>query len=197
MLKKLIKAFLKVLAIIRLKANNVQIGKHVVLNGLPYIVNRGKFIIGNSVTMNLSFPFNPIGGERQMIFIIEKNAVLEIKDRAGISNSAFFCRKNITIEEDVFIGGGCKIYDTDFHSISYKDRILMGDINAKLSPVTIKKGAFIGGHTIILKGVTVGCYSVVGAGSVVTQNIPDGEVWAGNPAKFIKKVQDCNANVLY
>ncbi len=53
--------------------------------------------------------------------------------------------------------------------------------------VYIKRGAFLGANTIIVKPVTIGENAVVGAGSVVTKDIPDGEVWAGTPAKFIKK----------
>lgn len=53
--------------------------------------------------------------------------------------------------------------------------------------VRIKEGAFIGISTIILKPVTIGKNAIIGAGSVVTKDIPDNEVWAGNPAKFIKK----------
>ena len=54
----------------------------------------------------------------------------------------------------------------------------------------IKDHAFIGAHSLILKGVTIGKYSVVGAGSVVTKSIPDGEIWAGNPAHFIRKLSE-------
>lgn len=55
--------------------------------------------------------------------------------------------------------------------------------------VRIKEGAFIGVNTIITKPVTIGKFSVVGAGSVVTKDIPDYEVWAGNPARFIRSIQ--------
>ena len=54
---------------------------------------------------------------------------------------------------------------------------------------SIKEGAFIGTRCLILKGVTIGKGAVVGAGSVVTKDIPDGEIWAGNPAKFIRNVE--------
>ncbi len=54
--------------------------------------------------------------------------------------------------------------------------------------VLIKAGAFLGANTIITKPVTIGIGSVIGAGSVVTKDIPDYEVWAGNPAHFIKKI---------
>lgn len=53
--------------------------------------------------------------------------------------------------------------------------------------VTIRKGAYVGARTIICKSVEIGEYAIVGAGSVVTKDIPSGEVWAGNPARFIKK----------
>lgn len=79
------------------------------------------------------------------------------------------------------------IYDNDFHSISYTERI-NGDKNIKAAPVIIQDSAFIGAHSIILKGVTIGARSVVGAGSVVAKSIPSDEVWAGNPARFIRKL---------
>ena len=85
--------------------------------------------------------------------------------------------------------GGVKLYDTDFHSIYYEERIQKPDPGIKSKPILIKEGAFIGAHSIILKGVTVGKHSVIGAGSVVTKDIPDNEVWAGNPAHFIKKLE--------
>lgn len=64
----------------------------------------------------------------------------------------------------------------------------MSEQGGATSPVVIKDGAFIGAHCIILKGVTIGENSIVGAGSVVTKSIPDGEIWAGNPVKFIRRV---------
>ena len=56
------------------------------------------------------------------------------------------------------------------------------------APVVIKDNAFIGAKVIVLKGVTIGENSIIGAGSVVTRSVPDNEIWAGNPAKFIRKV---------
>ena len=58
----------------------------------------------------------------------------------------------------------------------------------KTAPIKIKKGAFIGASSIILKGVTIGERSIIGAGSVVTQDIPDYCVAIGNPARVIKKI---------
>lgn len=81
------------------------------------------------------------------------------------------------------------IFDTDFHSLDWRDRKDGTDITKrKKASVVIKDLAFIGAHSIILKGVTIGEKSIVGAGSVVAKDIPDGEVWAGNPAKFVRRV---------
>ncbi len=106
----------------------------------------------------------------------------------GISNTAIVAWNSIFIEDDVTIGGSCKIYDTDFHPLDAKVRKATPGQGWIAKPVVIKRGAFIGAHTIILKGVTVGINSIVGAGSVVTGNIPDNEVWAGNPARYIRKL---------
>ena len=64
----------------------------------------------------------------------------------------------------------------------------MNEKGGVTKPVEIKDGVFVGAHSIILKGVTIGEGSIIGAGSVVTKSIPAGEVWAGNPAKFIRKI---------
>ena len=89
----------------------------------------------------------------------------------------------------MLLGGGVKIYDTDFHSLDFQKRVrFKTDDDRKSSPVTIKNYAFIGAGTIVLKGVTIGEKSIIGAGSVVTSNIPDGQIWAGNPARYIKNV---------
>lgn len=86
--------------------------------------------------------------------------------------------EDIIIEEGVRLTSGCKIV-THFLSIKpYK--YVRGKVH-------IKKGAYLGMNTLIIKPVTIGEGAVVGAGSVVTKDIPDYEVWAGNPARFIRK----------
>lgn len=159
------------------------------IRGIPFIRNSGIFIIGKNVRINSRYRNNPIGGQTFATFIIKKNASLVISQGAGISNSTIVCWDKILIGENVYIGGDCKIYDSDFHSLNYEERIIYGDKKIKSKPVEIKKGAFIGTGTIILKGVSIGERSVIGAGSVVTKNIPSDEIWAGNPCKCIKKLK--------
>lgn len=86
--------------------------------------------------------------------------------------------ENITIEEHVIIATGCVILTHFLRPRTWK---------YTRGKVLIKEGAYIGCNTIICKPVTIGKWAVVGAGSVVTKDIPAGEVWAGNPARFIKK----------
>ena len=118
---------------------------------------------------------------------LSQGAKIIIGDDSGISNCAIFATEGVTIGKQVMIGAGVKIYDTDFHPVEFKER--MENKPARKAAVTIADGAFIGAHSIILKGATIGKKSVIGAGSVVTGCVPDDEIWAGNPAKFIRKIE--------
>ena len=81
------------------------------------------------------------------------------------------------------------IIDTDFHSLDWRDRRDGTDIFKKKNrSIHIGNDVFIGAKSIILKGVAIGDKSIIGAGSIVSRNVPSGEIWAGNPAVFIKKI---------
>lgn len=156
--------------------------------GMIFIRGTGQIAVGDNVTITSCRETNPIGGDVKTILFAKGNSKITIGNHVGISNSALVALNSITVEENVMIGGGCKIYDNDFHPLKYDQRINMPNENVIAKPVVIKKGAFIGAHSIILKGVTIGEKSIIGAGSVVTKSIPDGEIWAGNPVHFIRKV---------
>jgi len=177
-----------VLIMFYLKYHNVKSGNRVKIYGFPFILNKGKFIISDNVTINSRYRNNPIGGSTFCSFWIKEGGELIIGKGTGISNSAFVTAKRIKIGENVFIGGDCKIYDTDFHSLDIKHRLKKPDTMVKSKEIIIGDNVFIGGSTIILKGVNIGNNSVIGAGSVVTKNIPPFEIWAGNPIRFIKKI---------
>lgn len=132
---------------------------------------------------------NPIGGDTVARLICLKNAELIIGENVKMSNSTILAQNSIVIEDNVTIGGSCKIWDTDFHSLNPNLRETENDIPVN-KPIVVKKNAFIGSHSIILKGVTIGENSIIGAGSVVTKSVPTNEIWAGNPARFIKKAFD-------
>jgi acetyltransferase-like isoleucine patch superfamily enzyme len=182
---------------ILLLIKNVQIANvfKIKISGHIKIINKGNIIIGSSVIINSGKSYNCIGGDIRTIFNVQKKGTLTIGSNVGISNSTLVCQNSIIIEDDVLIGGGCKIYDTDFHSLDYFQRSKWFvenkiDEQSKQSPIKIKKGAWIGGHCIILKGVVIGEKAIIGAGSVVTKSVPNNEIWAGNPAKFVKRLLD-------
>ena len=88
------------------------------------------------------------------------------------------------------IGGGCRIFDTDFHPIEATRRADPKTVNeGKSAPVIIEDNVFIGTNCIIGKGVHIGHGAVVAAGSVVARSIPANEIWGGNPARFLKKIE--------
>lgn len=158
--------------------------------GRIFIRNSGKIIFGDKLLIQSGFQYNPIGGQTFTSIVVEKGAYLEIKSGTGISNSSIYCKKEIIIGNNVFIGGDCKIYDTDFHSIFLKDRLQNPETGIKTYPIKINDGVFIGTGSIVLKGVTIGENSVIASGSVVSKSIPSNEIWGGNPIKFIKKIDD-------
>ena len=95
-------------------------------------------------------------------------------------------REKITIGSDVLIGDNVSIYDHD-HQINNLP-VTYGQQGFVNSEITIANNVWIGCHCTILKGVSIGENSIVGAGSVVNKSVPANELWAGIPAKFIKKL---------
>lgn len=173
-----------------LKGNNVKFSSFKA-TGLPYIMvaRGGKLVIGKNFAMNNGIKGNPIGSYRKCTFFVDRNAELLIGDNVGISQTALICHKSIKIGNNVKIGGGVSIYDTDFHSLDPMIRKSKDDIKNRVEKaVIVKDNAFIGAHSIILKGVTIGENSIIGAGSVVTKSVPDNQIWAGNPAKLIRNI---------
>ena len=169
--------------------NGVKIGNGLKVQGFVkiYVTRRGNVTIGRYLRINSGNNFNIIGRQQKTIFWVEGN--LTIGNHVGMSSTAIICNHSISIGNNVIIGGNTVIYDTDFHSL---DPLLRGSAddrkNAKKKPVIIKDNVFIGAHTTILKGVTIGNNAIIGACSVITKDIPENEIWAGNPARFIRKM---------
>jgi acetyltransferase-like isoleucine patch superfamily enzyme len=170
--------------------NNVQVGSNLRVLGLVkvYVTRRGVLRIGDGLKINSGPNHNIIGRQQKTTFWVE--GTLRIGNNVGMSSCAIICNHEITIGDNVVLGGNTVIYDTNFHSL---DPTLRNDsandrINAKWAPVHIKSNVFIGAHTTILKGVVIGENSVIGAGSLVSSNVPDNQIWAGNPAVCVRKI---------
>ena len=190
-MKRLIKSILNFFGKVRagslLKSKKVRFTKTPSIHGKIYIKNKGSISIGENVVINSSVKSNYTSGTITCL-AVAKDAELKIGNNTGISNARIVASERIEIKDNVLIGAGCCVYDTDFHPIGYSDRITNNKKKNGHAPVIIEDGAFIGANSIILKGVTIGKHSVIGAGSVVTKSVPAGQIWAGNPAKYIKDV---------
>lgn len=156
------------------------------------VSREGRLTIGPGFRSNNREMANPIGRFHPCSLIVSGNGELSIGSNVGMSSSAIVCHRKVVIGDNVNLGGGTVIYDTDFHSLTRVDRKdpSTDRANTKTAPVIIEKDVFVGGHTTILKGVIIGEGSVIGACSVVTRNVPAGELWAGNPAKFLRSLSE-------
>lgn len=159
--------------------------------GFPqiHVSLKAKCYIGKNFSMNNGVKFSDSGVNGKCRIEVRDNAILTIGKNVGMSDVTISCHEKITLGDNILLGVGSQIRDTDNHSLNPQDRLNGLDwINKRTSPITINDNVFIGAYCFILKGVTIGVNSIVGAASVVTKDIPANEIWAGNPAKFIRKI---------
>ncbi len=122
-------------------------------------------------------------GSRIGTFVeIQKDAV--IGANCKISSHTFIC-EGVVIEDEVFVGHGVMFTNDRFPRATNADGSLQGAADWAVEATRIKRGAAIGSNATILCGVTIGSYSLVGAGAVVTQDVPDHAIVAGVPARVI------------
>lgn len=150
----------------------------------------GELIIGNDFKCNNKIKSNSIGLIQPSIFNISApNSRIIIGDNVGISGSTICATTSVTIGNNVLIGSGCLISDTDSHPIDWEDRLYDRNEKTRKASIVIEDNAFIGARSIILKGVTIGEGAVVGAGSVVSKDVPPYSIVCGNPARVVKTLK--------
>jgi len=114
---------------------------------------------------------------------IQKGAV--IGQNCKISSHTFIC-EGVSIEDEVFIGHGVTFINDLYPRATTSDGQLQSEQDWKVIPTVVKKKASIGSGATILAGVTIGEEAIVGAGSVVTKDVPPRTVVAGNPARILR-----------
>jgi acetyltransferase-like isoleucine patch superfamily enzyme len=125
-------------------------------------------------------------GTRLGTFVeVQKGAV--IGKRCKISSHTFIC-EGVEIADHVFIGHGVMFTNTTVPRAVNASGALQTEADWWLEKTTIEEGASIGSGSVILCGITIGKGAVIGAGAVVTKSVPAGEIWAGNPARLLRKV---------
>lgn len=122
--------------------------------------------------------FNSTIGKDCIIGSYSEIGYAKIGDRCKIENGVFICN-GVIIEDEVFIGPNVVFTNDPYPKAISSDW--------KVVPIFVKKGASIGANSTIRCGVTIGENALIGCGSVVTKDVPAGEVWVGNPARKLEK----------
>ncbi|MBE0685924.1 MAG: N-acetyltransferase [Anaerolineaceae bacterium] len=127
-----------------------------------------------------------IGDESKIGTFVEIQKGAVIGRRVKISSHTFIC-EGVKIEDNVFIGHGVMFINDKYPRSTTEEGGLQTEADWVCVPTLVKKGASIGSNATILCGVTIGENVIVGAGSVVTHDVPSGAVFAGNPARLLHK----------
>jgi acetyltransferase-like isoleucine patch superfamily enzyme len=129
-----------------------------------------------------------IGDESRVGTFVEIQKGANIGRRVKVSSHSFIC-EGVTIEDEVFIGHGVMFINDKYPRATTGAGQLQTEADWTCTPTLVKRGASIGSNATILCGVTVGENAIVGAGSVVTRDVPPGVVVAGNPARIIRNIE--------
>lgn len=129
-----------------------------------------------------------IGDRTKVGCFVEIQKGVEIGVDCKVSSHTFIC-EGVQIGNRVFIGHNVTFINDKFPRAANPDGSLQTEADWHVVPTVIEDGASIGSSVTILCGLTIGANAIIGAGSVVTKSVPAGQVWAGNPAKFIRNVE--------
>lgn len=175
------------------KLNGISFGKNLIVNGtfIIDIADTAQVSIGDDCFLNSGRGLNPLCGNRRGDILVRDNAYITIGNNCGFSSPIFFIHKGLRIGNHVNVGANVTFLDSDCHSINYMDRrtLSIDELKKKDKEIIIDDDVLIGMNCQILKGVHIGARSIIGAGSVVTKDIPSDSIAAGNPAIVIKTMR--------
>jgi len=175
-----------VLWLLEARLKGCSLGNGVKCSGRPLIsVARGsRLTIGDGVSINSTLRSNPLGCfQPSVLRTLCPQSELVLEPRVGMSASVICAAISIRIGEGTILGSGALILDNDFHH-PVKNFGWDCDPAHGARPVSIGRGVFIGARAIVLKGVTIGDRAIIGAGAVVTGDVPARHLAVGNPAQI-------------
>ena len=145
--------------------------------------------LGNNVRLSkfINLYGCEIGDETKIGAFVEVQKNAKIGNRCKISSHTFVC-EGVTIEDDVFVGHSVTFINDSYARAANLDGTLQTETDWKVETTLVKKGASIGSGSTILSKVTIGENAIVGAGSVVTRDVPPNAIVVGNPAKLLRYV---------
>jgi acetyltransferase-like isoleucine patch superfamily enzyme len=177
------------------RLRGLELGQGIVLNGRPYFhrASGSRIVLGDRICLNTSLRSNPIGCSRPVSLVtMRAGAEIVLGPDVGLSSTAICAAARVEIGEGTFVGADSYIFDNDFHSPVGK-WCWGPPAPDNPSPVRIGRGVFIGARATILKGVIIGDRAIVGAGAVVTKDVPARHIAVGNPARVFPNPQLASA----
>jgi acetyltransferase-like isoleucine patch superfamily enzyme len=129
-----------------------------------------------------------IGDETKIGAFVEIQKNASVGRCCKISSHTFIC-EGVIIEDNVFIGHGVMFINDSYPRATTSDGNLQTEADWKVERTVIKKGASVGSGAAILSNIQIGENAIVGAGSVVTKNVPPNSIVAGNPARILRYIE--------
>lgn len=197
LLRKAWKNIFSLAARLYLRASGVQYGRGLKMTSFPLIRRHpaASIRIGERVTIQNLLSENRAGiTHRSCLVAATEHSRIVIGNDVGLSGAIIFCDREIIIEDHVNLGVGAKIYDTDFHAMDWQARRRHDTGAIATAPVRICEDVWIGAEAKVMKGVTIGARSVIGAGSIVTRSIPPDCFAAGIPARVVHPLNGSTGN---
>ncbi len=170
--------------------NGVKYGSNVKVYGIPRIENRGSIELGNDIRLvSAKCGYNSGNMSGGVFLRTSKEGKIKIGNEVYLNGTSIISEQEVTLGSRIGIGANVVIMDTNTHNVVYKDRVKRWD-KIKRGPVVIGDDVWIGANSFIMKGVTIGNGSIVAAGSIVTSDVKPFSIYAGNPAKFVKSIDE-------
>nr|WP_315143959.1 acyltransferase [uncultured Flavobacterium sp.] len=186
--------YLKLIQPVFWKTRHIYTGFNINWFGFPTITNLkgADIVIGDNCLICSRSEQTALGvSHKTIIRTLREKAIIQIGSNVRMSGTSICAMSSVIIGNRCVIGADVIIADTDFHSLDPILRSSQQDsFNAVSRPISIGDDCFIGGRSIILKGVQLGDQVIVGAGSVVTKSFGRGSIIAGNPATLIKIINN-------
>lgn len=158
--------------------------------GMPIIQRHrhSTIALGDGLELRSWYGANPISPNHRVVLSTRSaGASLQLGCNCGLTGAVLVATERVEIGDRVLLGSNCVVTDTDFHPLDPAQRE-QGFLGLDSQPVLIDDDVFVGMNSLVLKGASIGRGSVIGAGSVVTGDVPPGVVAAGNPARVLRSL---------
>ena len=161
----------------------------------PYNCISGDVKLGNNVRLSkfINLYGCDIGDETKIGAFVEIQKNATVGKYCKISSHTFIC-EGVVIEDQVFIGHGVMFINDSYPRATTVEGNLQTDADWKVERIVIKKGASIGSGATILPNTSIGENAIVGAGSVVTKDVPSNAIVAGNPARILRYIEEAKGS---